>query len=86
MKKNLLIISMLAAIPALSQAAQVNLYGIVDMGLVYKSDTTDLTHNGEIKDKKGHSFALQSGNSAKSRLGIKGSEDLGNGLEVGFLL
>ena len=66
--------------PAL--AADVQLYGIVDTGLQYVHGNTDSTKPNCDFD----SFSMESGMASGSRLGIKGTEVLGNGLTVGFIL
>lgn len=53
-------------------------YGIADAGLIYKH-----VDNGEATT---NTFALDSGVSSASRFGLKGAEDLGNGMTVGFKL
>ena len=58
------------------------LYGIVDNGLLYKHSKVE----ADGVSKKTDSFALESGISSTSRFGIKGSEDLGNGMTVSFKL
>ena len=71
----------LAAVAAL--AADVQLYGIVDTGLRYTHFDADSAAAGyDATD----SFGIQSGNQSGSRFGFKGTEDLGNGLTVGFIL
>ena len=66
--------------PAL--AADVQLYGIVDTGLQYVHGDTDSTKPNCDFD----SFSMESSMASGSRLGIKGTEVLGNGLTVGFIL
>ena len=66
--------------PAL--AADVQLYGIVDTGLQYVHGDTDSTKPNSDFD----SFSMESGMASGSRLGTKGTEVLGNGLMVGFIL
>lgn len=63
-----------------ASAAQVQIYGLVDEGLSYISK--DLDDGNSSQD----SFEVKSGMSVGSRIGIKGEEDLGNGLKVGFIL
>ena len=61
----------LAAATAAQAQSSVTLYGIVDMFVQYgKGDSTTL--------------AVQSGGVSSSRLGFKGSEDLGGGLKANF--
>lgn len=57
-------------------AAGVKVYGAIDTGLTYK----------HVAESGGNSLEMTSGNFAGSRLGLKCSEDLGNGLSVGFIL
>ena len=66
----------------LASASEVTLYGIVDNGLLYKHSKVET--NGV--STKTDSFALESGISSPSRFGIKGFEDLGNGMTVSFKL
>ena len=64
-------------------AADVTLYGVVDLGFSYL--THRKTEGGNVLENS-KSFSMESGQSAGSRWGLKGSEDLGNGLKVGFVL
>ncbi len=70
----------LLAVPAM--AANVELYGRVDTGLSYTNERAKIYE--ETTASK--SFSLDSGNSTGSRWGLKGTEDLGNGYKVGFVL
>ncbi len=83
MKKTLAAVAVLGAFAGSALAADVQLYGIVDTGLRY-------THFDADSDAAGYdatdSFGIQSGNQSGSRFGFKGTEDLGNGLTVGFIL
>lgn len=56
--------------------SNVTLYGIVDLGYKYKMD-----YVGDNIDDSG---AVDSGGLDGSRVGVKGEEDLGNGLKAGF--
>ncbi|MDO8652856.1 MAG: porin [Undibacterium sp.] len=75
MKKSFLALALMSAFSgaALAQSA-VTVYGVVDMGLA-RDD------NG-VATKTSLDSGLQSG----SRLGFKGTEDLGNGLKANFVL
>lgn len=77
-KKSLAALAVLGAFAGAACAANVSVYGIVDEGVLY-------THTDNGTDTT-HSFALESGVNSASRLGIQGSEDLGNGMTVGFKL
>ena len=80
MKKTLAAVAVLGAFAGSALAADVQLYGIVDTGLAYVHGDADGL--GEDFD----SFSMESGQGSGSRWGIKGTENLGNGLTVGFIL
>ncbi|MCK9509066.1 MAG: porin [Pigmentiphaga sp.] len=75
MKKSLLAAALLAGFAGAAQAQSVTLYGQVDAGFVY--DKTD----GQSAIK-----GINSGVLGSSRFGLRGSEDLGNGLKANFQL
>lgn len=82
MKKTLAAVAVLGAFAGSALAADVQLYGIVDTGFGYNHvDVDGLKANGDL-DK----FEMKSGQASGSRFGFKGTEDLGNGLTVGFIL
>ncbi|MGJ7918530.1 porin [Massilia sp. LXY-6] len=58
-----------------SAQTEVNLYGIIDAALVYSSNQRGMSNT-----------YMRSGNLAASRLGFKGSEELGSGLQALFQL
>lgn len=78
-KKSLVAVAVLGAAAFSAQAADVQLYGLVDYGFQYAE-----TDNGV--DKSTHAFEMKSGMNSGSRFGLKGVEDLGNGYKVGFVL
>lgn len=80
MKKTLAAVAVLGAFAGSALAADVQLYGIVDTGVGYSH--VDVDGLGEDAD----SFEMKSGQASGSRWGLKGTEDLGNGLTVGFIL
>lgn len=80
MKKTLAAVAVLGAFAGSALAADVQLYGIVDTGVGYSH--VDVDGLGEDAD----SFGMKSGQASGSRFGFKGTEDLGNGLTVGFIL
>ena len=82
MKKTLAAVAVLGAFAGSALAADVQLYGIVDTGLQYVHGDTDSTDPNSDFD----SFSMESGLASGSRFGFKGTEDLGNGLTVGFIL
>ena len=80
MKKTLAAVAVLGAFAGSALAADVQIYGIVDTGVGYHH--VDADGLGQDKD----SFEMKSGQASGSRFGFKGTEDLGNGLTVGFIL
>lgn len=83
MKKTLVALAAMTAMCGAS-ATSLTLYGVVDTGLAYNSIDWDGYKGLEGQD--GDSFGMQSGQRSGSRWGMKGVEDLGNGLQVGFVL
>lgn len=79
MKKTLAALAVLGAFAGSAAAADVQLYGVVDGGLIY---TNKKVTDTQSVDK----LELKSGRNLGSRWGLKGSEDLGNGYKVGFKL
>lgn len=82
MKKSLIALSVLAAVAGSAQAqSSVTVYGVLDMAF-------NAEHNGRLDGKPqwGNKFAVDSGIQSGSRLGFKGTEDLGNGLKANFKL
>lgn len=72
MKKSLIALAVLTSVAGLAQAqSSVSVYGVVD-AVIHKD--------------KGVSAKLTSGGVSGSRLGFKGTEDLGGGLKANFLL
>ncbi|ENO75049.1 porin [Thauera sp. 63] len=63
-----------AAAPAFAQS-NVTVYGRIDMGYTYSG-----SHSGDAESRNG----IDSGQLQPSFIGFKGTEDLGNGLKVGF--
>lgn len=80
MKKSLIALAALAALSTTAMAADVQVYGRIDMGLGYVH--SDPVTGGDTTD----SFTLDSGNGTSNRWGLKGSEELGNGMKVSFVL
>lgn len=80
MQKKLIAVAVLGACVAGSAfAANVDVYGRIDTGLSYVHE--------KIGDQAGtDKLSMDSGLSSGSRWGLKGSEDLGNGYQVGFVL
>lgn len=78
-KKTLAAVAVLGAFAGTAMAANVTLYGVVDEALQYKNVKT---FGGESQD----TYGIKSGAQAGSRWGLKGTEELGNGLVAGFQL
>lgn len=83
MKKTLVALAAMTAMCGAS-ATSVTLSGVVDTGFAYNSVNTD--DFAGLKGQGGDSFSMESGQRSGSRFGMKGVEDLGNGLQVGFVL
>lgn len=65
-----------------AMASDIAVYGVIDTGLSY--NYTKLKAVGATFSDD--TISMDSGNTAGSRWGLKGEEDLGNGLKVGFVL
>lgn len=81
MKKTLAALSVLGAFAGSALAADVTLYGVIDTGLVFQHADADMQGVDTVD-----TFQMKSGVTAGSRFGLKGTEDLGNGLKIGFVL
>ena len=81
MKKTLVAVSVLGAFAGSALAADVQLYGILDTGVGYSHIDMDTSGVDDVD-----SFEMRSGVGSGSRWGLKGTEDLGDGLTVGFIL
>lgn len=80
-KKSLAAVAVLAAFAGSAYAADVTMYGRVDLGLRFTNTDADKANVDDV-----NKFEMASGNYAGSRFGLKGEEDLGNGMKVGFVL
>jgi predicted porin len=79
MKKSLVALAAFAAVSAYAQSS-VTLYGVVDVG--YGSQTTTSRDgSGSIKSR-----GVMDGANAGSRIGFRGTEDLGGGLKANFVV
>ncbi len=76
MKKSLIAVAALAAMSAASAQSSLNLYGIVDV----------VIHKDDIRGEPSKPLTMTSGGVSTSRIGFKGTEDLGGGLKANFLL
>ena len=82
-KKSLAAVAVLGAFAASSFAADVTFYGKLDAGFKYENTEYSFMKGGEDVVE---GLTLDSGVQEASRFGIKGTEDLGNGYKVGFVL
>lgn len=78
MKKSLIALAVMAAAGAASAQSSVQLYGIAD---VWFGSAKTETNGVSLRQTK-----LDDGGLSYSRFGLKGSEDLGNGLKANFVL
>ena len=81
MKKTLAALAVLGAFAGSALAAEVQLYGILDTGVGYSHIDMDKPDVNDVD-----SLEMKSGVGSGSRWGLKGTEELGNGLTVGFIL
>ncbi len=90
MKKTLLAAALAVGFAGVAQAeTSVTLYGIVDTGFAYNRDQTTFNDAGQIGRTKATTVGTYEGaarGQAGSRWGLRGVEDLGNGLRVQFML
>lgn len=80
-KKTLAAAAVLGAFAGSAFAADVTLYGVVDYGFGYQYTDAD-----QAKVDNQNNFQLKAGQNSGSRFGLKGTEELGNGLKVSFVL
>ncbi|MEZ7829104.1 MAG: porin [Brachymonas denitrificans] len=87
MKKSLIAIAALAAVGAASAQSSVTLYGLADVYAGQSKQTVDLPVGSDETlgfTSKTKSTGFKSGGLQGSRIGVKGVEDLGNGLKAVF--
>lgn len=84
MQKKLIALA-IAGLTSSAAFAQTNVtvYGLVDYGYAYRFDGRNLTNVGPTPNSNSQ---LNSGQAQSSRIGFKGTEDLGNGLKAVFQL
>lgn len=78
MKKTVIALAAMIAASSSALAADVTVYGKVDLGFTYRNADTD---SDKVED-----FQMDSGKNSGSRWGLKGREDLGDGYAVAFQL
>jgi predicted porin len=79
-------VALLTGLSTTALAANVTLYGKIDTGLAYTSVDGGSSLSSTYKKKSHNSFSMESGQSAGSRWGLKGIEELGGDWKVGFVL
>ncbi len=84
MKKSLLALAALAAAGAASAQSSVTLYGIADISGGYKETNVNIGGPTKFVNGKTKTTGANVANLGDSRIGLKGSEDLGNGLKAVF--
>ena len=84
MKKSLIAIAALAAVGAASAQSSVTLYGLADVYAGQSKTTKTGLVDGDNVTTVTKKTGFQSGGLQGSRLGVKGVEDLGNGLKAVF--
>ena len=82
MKKTLIALAAVAAVSAASAQSTVTLYGVVDMAVASLKDTNGLGQAAVDTQKVG----INQGILSRSRIGFKGTEDLGGGLKANFVM
>ena len=86
MKKTLLAAALIAGYAGAASAQNsVTLYGVVDMGFAFQSVKTSKSQNFARPDTTFNQLAMASGQQSGSRWGLRGVEDLGNGLKANFV-
>jgi len=95
MKKTLVALAALAVVSAASAQSTVTMYGVVDMGIAQLKDSNNTNSNtaagilgnlgGVAAGNDAIKNGIQQGTLSNSRIGFKGTEDLGNGLKANFV-
>lgn len=84
LKKSLIAIATLGAFAGSAMAADITISGRIDTGLNFHDWEYKDSNAGVLED--GNTFQMKSGQYSGSRITIKGSEELGNGMKAGFIL
>src|SRR3981189_3216121 len=83
MKKSLVALAALAVAGVASAQSSVTLFGVVDAAVSSYTNKSDTVFGGSIKTSQ---TALTNSGYNSSRLGFRGTEDLGGGLAASFWL
>ena len=85
MKKQMIALAVAGAFAGSAFAANVDVYGVVDTGLLYsKTEFGGALIDDGVSDES--SFSMKGGAHSTSRFGLKGTEELGDGYSVEFKL
>lgn len=91
-KKSVAAIAVLGAMAGTAMAANVTLYGVIDTSLMYTyhdvanpEEGGHLGYDGKAYNEQSN-LTMESGVNSGSRFGLKGVEELGNGMKIGFKL
>lgn len=85
MKKSLVALAVMGAFSGAAFAqSSVTVYGIIDLGVAKINDGTTALVPGPAGNAVGDAWSMKT--STSSRLGFRGTEDLGNGLKANFLI
>ena len=82
-KKSLIAVAALGAFAGSAMAADISISGRIDTGLNFHDEEVKV--GGETTVDQ-NTFQMKSGQYSGSRITIKGSEELGNGMKAGFIL
>lgn len=86
MKKTLVALAALAVVSAASAQSTVTMYGLVDMSVTSNKDTSAGAAWGALAaNSEATKNGIANGALSSSRLGFKGTEDLGGGLKANFV-
>jgi len=83
MKKSLVALAALAVVGIASAQSSVTLFGVLDAGVSYSDSKTKLKDGSSVKQSQ---WTQSSSGYNTSRLGFRGTEDLGGGLAASFWL
>jgi len=87
MKKSLLALAAMGAFVGAAQAqSSVSVYGVMDIGVIQSTDALAAATTGVQTTTKQLNTGYGKGGLASSRLGFRGTEDVGGGTAVGFVL
>lgn len=83
MKKSLIALAAMASVGAVHAQSSVTVYGVLDAG--YSDVSRDVTTSAGVSEKQTQK-AFSFNNYSSSRLGVRGSEDLGGGTRANFVI